>query len=256
MGFSKYCCYEHFETGFPLWIWKSHWKESPRKTNARSECIGASRFPKLQYIRLCCIHQCRLTLPHMHANTCRKCLRTCFYFCESSRGEIVAQCGDLFVCFVCVCTCASVSVCVCTCSCASVSVCVCVPVHVSLWVCVCMFMCLCAYVCIHVHVPLCVYMFMCLCVYTCPCACVHVCAHMWRPKINFQYLPLSITLKSLHLFILCVCIYVGTCAPRHRYGVRSTTFGSWISPSLTQISRLGGKTLYPWVILLALYFLV
>lgn len=39
MGFSKYCCYEYFETGFLLRIWKSHWKESPRKSNARPECI-------------------------------------------------------------------------------------------------------------------------------------------------------------------------------------------------------------------------
>lgn len=170
--------------------------------------FGASRFPKLQYIRLCCIRQCRLTLPHMHANTCRKCLRTCFYFCESSRGEIVAHCGDLFVCFVCVCVymclcecvcvylfmCLCECVCVCTCSCVSVSVCV----HVHVPLCVCVYTCSRASVCVHVHVPLCVYMFVCLCA----CVCAHV-----ETKDQF---PVSSSVNHLKkfTFVYFVCMYI------------------------------------------------
>lgn len=130
--------------------------------------FGASRFPKLQYIRLCCIRQCRLTLPHMHANTCRKCLRTCFYFCESSRGEIVAHCGDLFVCFVCVC----VYMCLCECVCVYLFMCLCECVCVHLFMCLCECVCTCSCA----SVRMCVYMFTCLCVCTCSCAsvCIHV----------------------------------------------------------------------------------
>lgn len=129
--------------------------------------FGASRIPKLPSFRLCCIRQCQFTLPHVHANTCRKCLRTRFHLCESSRGAVIAHCGVFYVCFVCVC----VYLFMCLCECVYMFICLCVYIPVQVPLCVCT--CSCASVCVHVHVP--------LSVHVCTCSCASVCIHVHVP---------------------------------------------------------------------------